>query len=429
MELQNQEISRIEVSTSLYRKLIIIVNKLLYDPSFFWYTASCILIGEALLNILIIKYVSYTEIDWKAYMQEVSGFLSGERDYMKLRGDTGPLVYPAGFVYIYSALYYFTSEGVNIQRGQYIFAILYLWTHFVVFKIYQSSRKIPPYILIFLSISKRIHSIYVLRLFNDCFAMVFLYSCIWAMVNRKWKLSCILYSISLSIKMNVLLFFPAFGLILFKSLGIWKTLFNLLLTIFIQIVLALPFLSEYPKSYFARAFEFSRVFIYKWTVNWKFLDEEIFISKRFASILLFGHIFILMGFLFKRWCRSDNGVFNLFYNGLCGNIKETSKSVTADHIITLMFTSNFIGIIVSRTLHYQFYSWYFHSLPFLLWHCTKLPIFLRCLTLIMIEYCWNVYPSTMESSSTLLLFHLIVLINLWIGDAEGERVKFNEKQE
>lgn len=94
-----------------------------------------------------------------------------------------------------------------------------------------------------------------------------------------------------------------------------------------------------------------------------------------------------------------------------------------------MFTSNLIGIIVSRTLHYQFYSWYFHGLPFLLWHCTKLPIFLRCLTLIIIEYCWNVYPSTMESSLTLLFFHLIVLINLWIGDAEGERVKFNEKQE
>lgn len=131
-------------------------------------------------------------------------------------------------------------------------------------------------------------------------------------------------------------------------------------------------------------------------------------------------------------------------------MKETSKSVTADRmyksfkslyvfvlinyvycldIITLMFTSNLIGIIVSRTLHYQFYSWYFHGLPFLLWHCTKLPIFLRCLTLIIIEYCWNVYPSTMESSLTLLFFHLIVLINLWIGDAEGERVKFNEKQE
>ena len=42
----------------LYLKLFTLVNKLLFDPSFFWYTASCILIGEAILNILIIKYVS-----------------------------------------------------------------------------------------------------------------------------------------------------------------------------------------------------------------------------------------------------------------------------------------------------------------------------------------------------------------------------------
>src|SRR5438874_1184176 len=88
-------------------------------------------------------------------------------------------------------------------------------------------------------------------------------------------------SFALSIKMNVLLFFPAFGLILFKSLGAWKTSFNLLLIILIQIILALPFLMDHPKSYFTRAFEFSRVFIYKWTVNWKFLDEEVFVSSEF----------------------------------------------------------------------------------------------------------------------------------------------------
>lgn len=34
-----------------------------------------------------------TEIDWIAYMQEVEGFILGERDYTKLKGDTGPLVY------------------------------------------------------------------------------------------------------------------------------------------------------------------------------------------------------------------------------------------------------------------------------------------------------------------------------------------------
>ena len=58
-----------------------------------------------------------TEIDWKAYMEEVAGYLQGETNYMNLKGATGPLVYPAGFVYIFSGFYYITSEGTNIFLG------------------------------------------------------------------------------------------------------------------------------------------------------------------------------------------------------------------------------------------------------------------------------------------------------------------------
>ena len=40
--------------------------------------------------------VTDTEIDWIAYMQEVEGAMGGQLDYAQLKGDTGPLVYPAG---------------------------------------------------------------------------------------------------------------------------------------------------------------------------------------------------------------------------------------------------------------------------------------------------------------------------------------------
>lgn len=50
-------------------------------------------------------------------MQEVKGFLDGERNYSNLKGDTGPLVYPAGFVYVFSFLRWLTDEGTNILKG------------------------------------------------------------------------------------------------------------------------------------------------------------------------------------------------------------------------------------------------------------------------------------------------------------------------
>ena len=32
-------------------------------------------------------------------IEQVNGFMEGERDYSNLKGNTGPLVYPAGFLY------------------------------------------------------------------------------------------------------------------------------------------------------------------------------------------------------------------------------------------------------------------------------------------------------------------------------------------
>jgi len=51
-------------------------------------------------------------------MQEVEGVIvNGTTDYSQLRGDTGPLVYPAGFVWFYACLYKITSAGTNIKLG------------------------------------------------------------------------------------------------------------------------------------------------------------------------------------------------------------------------------------------------------------------------------------------------------------------------
>ena len=55
------------------------------------------------------------------------GYLSGERDYEKLRGGTGPLVYPAGFLYVFAWLRWLCGgDGSNVGKAQLIFAALYL---------------------------------------------------------------------------------------------------------------------------------------------------------------------------------------------------------------------------------------------------------------------------------------------------------------
>lgn len=59
--------------------------------------------------------------------KQVNGFLEGERDYNNLKGDTGPLVYPAGFLYIYSAIQYITG-------GQVYPAQVNSYLHFVKFR-------------------------------------------------------------------------------------------------------------------------------------------------------------------------------------------------------------------------------------------------------------------------------------------------------
>jgi hypothetical protein len=60
-------------------------------------------------------------------MSQVEGFLGGERDYRNLKGDTGPLVYPAGFLYIYSAFLYLT--GGQVYPAQVIFILSF--THYI----------------------------------------------------------------------------------------------------------------------------------------------------------------------------------------------------------------------------------------------------------------------------------------------------------
>ena len=62
----------------------------------------------------------------------------GERDYELIKGGTGPLVYPAGFLYLYTALRWLT--GGAILPAQLLFAVLYLANQALVLALYIQAQ-------------------------------------------------------------------------------------------------------------------------------------------------------------------------------------------------------------------------------------------------------------------------------------------------
>ena len=152
-------------------------------------------------------------------MQQVRLFIDGERDYTFIKGDTGPLVYPAIHLYIYTALYYLTDRGSNIVAAQAIFYTLYLVTLAFVLACYRRINA-PPWLLSMLVLSKRLHSIFLLRLFNDAWATLGLWVAIYSFQRRKWFIGATSWCLALGIKMTMLLATPAIGTILLQGAGL-----------------------------------------------------------------------------------------------------------------------------------------------------------------------------------------------------------------
>ncbi|TVY33515.1 Dol-P-Man:Man(5)GlcNAc(2)-PP-Dol alpha-1,3-mannosyltransferase [Lachnellula subtilissima] len=384
------------------------------------YGPPLLLLADALLTSLIISKVAYTEIDWTTYMQHIELYVNGETDYTKITGSTGPLVYPAAHVYVYWALYHITDKGKNILLAQRIFGVLYLATLAVVMACYRRA-KAPLYIFPMLILSKRLHSIFVLRLFNDCFAVFFLWIAIYTFQRRLWTLGSLAYSWGLGIKMSLLLSLPAIGATLFLARGVQASIKQAWLIAQVQIIIAFQFMPTNAIGYFSRAFEFSRQFLFKWTVNWRFVGEEIFLSREFSTTLLIGHISALVLFITTRWLRpAEKPITEMIGNALkweepLGKMQHAiSIRVSPNFILTNILTANAIGMLFARSLHYQFYAYIALATPFLLWRSGLHPILQYSLWIAQ-EWAWNVYPSTDISSMVVVGVLFVTVASVWYG--------------
>jgi alpha-1,3-mannosyltransferase len=343
-----------------------------------------LLIADAAICVAILLSTGYTEIDWKAYMDEANGFfVHHELDYRALEGSTGPLVYPAGFTYIFSALSVYTDIGKNILLAQLIFFLVYIVLVALVLRIYRAAN-IPFLFTVVLILSKRMHSIFLLRMFNDCVCMLFFYASVVCFARRRPVLGCGLFSLAVSVKMNALLAAPGVLVVLMKTMNVGRVAGCLLWCAIIQVLLGLPFLMYDWTAYMSRAFEIGRVFTFKWSVNFKFLPEDVFVSKELGIALLFLTVYAMGAAYFLRWRKRDY-----------------SQPIS---IFLTIFESNIIGVVFCRSLHYQFYTWFFHQLPLVLSaSCTHMPSLLKLIVIGAVEFAFNVYPSTPLSSAVLML--------------------------
>lgn len=197
------------------------------------------------------------------------------------------------------------------------------------------------------------------------------------------------------------------------TFGFWDTIPRLALCAIIQVILGLPFLLENPIGYINRAFNFGRQFDYTWTVNWRLISKDFFLDRRLHIALLGLHVTVATLFWVYRWA-SAHGPVSLFQRA---PLSGADKKLSPTQITAVLFTSNLIGMVFARSLHYQFYVWYFHTLPWLVWYTPALPAVAKIGLLLVIEYCWNVYPSTPLSSGLLHLCHAVLLLALWASSS------------
>ena len=101
-------------------------------------------------------------------------------------------------------------------------------------------------VLALLVLSKRLHSIFLLRLFNDGFAVFFLFLAMYCYQRRQWTLGSVAYSLGLGTKMSLILALPAVGIVLWQALGRDRALRQAFLIGQVQVKLQIRYIEGVP---------------------------------------------------------------------------------------------------------------------------------------------------------------------------------------
>jgi alpha-1,3-mannosyltransferase len=243
------------------------------------------------------------------------------------------------------------------------------------------------------------------------------YLSILSLQRQRWTLASIWFSLAASVKMNVLLFAPAFCFLHLKGAGWNRTIQNAIISLLIQVLVALPF-RQHPISYISSSFELTRKFLWQWTVNWRFVGQSTFESTWFSLLLLIGHMTTLIVF-YRKFSRRKVSPMDEYW---------------PEWVLYVMSTTQLIGIVFARSLHYQFYSWYFWTVPFLLSCTLQKQNWVQSLLVMTgfvgaLEWCWLQYPSTVTSSALLFCLNAGLLVKLYqYSGTQQSRIPISRKQ-
>ena len=64
--------------------------------------------------------------------------------------------------------------------------------------------------------------------------------------------------------------------------------------------------------------------------------------------------------------------------------------VNDEYFLDRLFLCNFIGIMFAKSLHFQFYVWYYHTIPYLAWR-SSLPLPFKLSAFDVFVFCLYIY--------------------------------------
>jgi alpha-1,3-mannosyltransferase len=168
----------------------------------------------------------------------------------------------------------------------------------------------------------------MLRLFNDTIVMLFIYAAINLWLSEQWSIGCIIFRYIYIDDDNICYLVSEYRLkwmhyymhrhycafywldvvcieqlLTYVYVQLYRYLSGTYYPIFDQICIAFPFIIIHPLIYIQCAFNFGRIFMHKWTVNWRFISESIFIDRRLHIALLGVHLGLLAIFASRKWLR------------------------------------------------------------------------------------------------------------------------------